>query len=650
METVRGCDGNAGALDRRGFAGSGWPWHGGKRGGDSCADEDLAARGAILLGSEPSLHRLVVASSHGSMFVRAVPNYQERAGQAASGSLGSPDCYTGPMRRLLSTITVVMLSMAPAGVQAGNRLFVGGIIVTPEGERPAQVLIHDDLIAELRPPASEAAVPKGTEVVDLQGAYVLPGLCDAHLHLTGYGTALEQVDLVGAASWSEVVSRARKAAETLPAGTWLVGRGWDQNVWKSKQFPDRAALDEAFPRRPVLLRRVDGHAAVVNARALQLAGIGRKTPDPAGGRIVRRLDGEASGVLIDAAADMAIEAVPRPSPPDIERRVLRAAHALLADGLTEIDDPGTKAEELAVIRRLAAEGRLPIRVYVLVNGDDDALLDREFARGPDLGERRMVRVGGVKLYADGALGSRGALLGSDYSDDPGNRGLAVTSVERLREVVQRASRAGFQVAVHAIGDEAVHRVLDLYQEVGAPVCRRLRHRIEHSQTVRPSDVPRFATLGVIASIQPTHCTSDMPWAPQRLGPNRIRWAYRWRSLLEGGVHLCGGSDAPVEDPDPRRGLFAAVTRQRPDHTPPGGWNPAERLTAQQALALFTSGAAFAAKAETWSGAIRPGFVADLTIVDRNPLEGNADQMLRMKVLRTIVDGADRYVAAGGGAP
>ncbi|MCG6962266.1 MAG: amidohydrolase [Acidobacteria bacterium] len=553
------------------------------------------------------------------------------------------------MRRLIPTLILALLVTLPAGARAGDRLLVGGTVVTPDGERPAQVLIHDDLIAEVRPPTTKQAVPAGTEVTDLHGAYVLPGLCDAHLHLTGYGTALEQVDLVGAASWSEVISRARVAAKELPPGAWLVGRGWDQNLWKSKRFPDRAALDEAFPNRPVLLRRVDGHAAVANAQALRLAGIGWNTPDPAGGRILRRTDGEPNGVLVDTAADLAIDVVPQPTQSDIERRILRAARQLLADGFTEVDDPGTKAEELTVIRRLALQGRLPIRVYVLINGDDETLLKSEFRRGPEIGERRMVRVGGVKLYADGALGSRGALLGSDYSDDPGNHGLPVTGVERLRSVIQRASRAGFQVAVHAIGDEAVHRVLDLYQEVGAPVCRRLRHRIEHSQTIRPADVPRFAALGVIASIQPTHCTSDMPWAPQRLGPVRISWAYRWKSLLDAGVRLCGGSDAPVEDPDPRRGLFAAVTRQRPDHTPPGGWNPAERLTPRQALALFTSGAAFAAKAETWSGAIRPGFVADLTVVDRDPLKGGADQMSRMKVLRTIVAGVDRYVFAGGGA-
>lgn len=551
------------------------------------------------------------------------------------------------MRRLLSTLILILLAL-PAGALASDRLLVGGVVLTPDGERPAQVLIHDDLIAEVLPPAAKARA--GVQVLDLHGAYVLPGLCDAHLHLTGYGTALEQVGLVGASSWSEVVARAEKAAATLPAGAWLVGRGWDQNLWKNKRFPDRAALDQAFPNRPVLLRRVDGHAAVANAQALRLAGIGRETPDPAGGRILRRADGEPSGVLVDMAVDLVTDVIPEPSQSDIERRILRAAQRLLADGFTEVEDPGTKAEELAVIRRLAIQGRLPIRVYVLLDGDDDALLERELVRGPDLGERRMVRVGGVKLYADGALGSRGALLGSDYADDPGNRGLAVTSVERLQSVIQRASRAGFQVGVHAIGDEAVHRVLDMYQELGAPVCRRLRHRIEHSQTIRPADVSRFASLGVIASVQPTHCTSDMPWAPQRLGPSRIPWAYRWKSLLNAGAHLCGGSDAPVEDPDPRRGLFAAVTRQRPDHTPPGGWNPAERLSPRQALALFTSGAAFAAKAETWSGAIRPGYVADLTIVDRDPLGGGADQMLRMKVLRTIVAGVDRYVSAGGGAP
>lgn len=541
----------------------------------------------------------------------------------------------------------VLSMVATAG--AGERLFVGGIVHGPRGAVPAAVLVRAGRIIATGPREKLHPGPK-VQVIDLHGAHVLAGFCDAHLHLTGYGRALEEVDLRGATSWQEVVRRARRAAADLPPGAWLTGRGWDQNLWPGKGFPDRHDLDAAFPARPVLLRRIDGHAAIANAVALRAAGIGRTTPDPKGGRILRRPDGEPTGVLVDMAIDLASAAVPKPGDATVERWILRSAKALLADGFVQVHDAGTTAQELRVLRRLDAAGRLPIRVYVLLDGSDDSLLARELRRPPGWHGPAMLRVGGVKLYADGALGSRGALLGSEYADDPGNRGLAVTPTGRLREVIGRASAAGYQVGVHAIGDEAVHRVLDLYAELGAATCRRLRHRIEHSQIVRPGDVTRYARLGIVASIQPTHCTSDMPWAPARLGPARIPWAYRWRSFLEAGVVLAGGSDAPVEDPDPRRGLYAAVTRQRPDGTPPGGWNPPERLTAAEALDLFTTGAAWAGHCESWSGKVAPGYAADLTIVAGDPLTLPPRRLLDLRILRTVVGGIDRWVGGSQGTP
>ncbi len=559
--------------------------------------------------------------------------------------------YTWGVRPLLLALIATLAGTCAAGEPA-DTLLVGGLVHTSAGVRRLTVAVGGGRVLALVPPGEEAAW-RGPEsrVVELGGGHILPGLIDAHLHLVGYGKALEQVDLRGAASWAEVVERASAAAAGLPDGSWLEGRGWDQNLWPGAAMPDRALLDEALPDRPVLLRRVDGHAAVANGAALAAAGIDGHTPDPPGGRIGRRADGDPSGLLVDDAVDLVIDRIPVPTAADIERRALLAADTLAAMGFTQVEDAGTTAAELAVLRRLEAEQRLPLRVYVLLDGSDDDLLDRELPRGPVLTPGGLVRVGGVKLYADGALGSRGALLGADYADDPGNRGLAVTPLGRLAAVIRRASAAGFQVGVHAIGDEAVHRVLDLYTGVGAAVCRRLHHRIEHSQTVRPEDVARFAELGVVASVQPTHCTSDMPWAPQRLGPERIAWAYRWRSLADAGVVLAGGSDAPVEDPDPRRGLYAAVTRQREDGTPAGGWSPTERLTLDEALALFTEGAAYAARAEGWCGAIRPGFAADLTVLDGDPTSVAPERILHLRVLRTMVGGVDGYVAAtaGGGA-
>ena len=541
-----------------------------------------------------------------------------------------------------------MVAAVAAPVAAGgpaDRLLVGGVVHTPDGPRRAALAIRGGRIAAVVPEAEAAAWRgPGTEVVDLEGAHVLPGLADAHLHLASYGAALEQVDCAGLSSWTACVERAAVRARDLPPGAWVLGRGWDQNLWPGGGLPDRAALDRAVPDRPVLLRRVDGHAAVANARALELAGLGPDTPDPPGGRLIRREDGSLGGVLVDTAVDLVARAVPPPDRATIERRIARAAARLVRYGITQVHDAGTTAVELETLLEMEREGRLPIRVWVMLDGSDDALLRRWFARGPLSTPGRLVRVGTVKLYADGALGSRGALLGADYADDPGNRGLAVTPLGRLRRIAIEADRAGFQVAVHAIGDEAVHRVLDIYEALGPRRCRRHRHRIEHSQTVRPEDVGRYARLGVIASVQPTHCPSDMPWAPARLGPGRIPWAYRWRSLLDAGVRLAGGSDAPVEDPDPRRGLYAAITRQLPDGTPPGGWNPAERLTPEEAVHLVTDWAAYAAFAEAWCGRIVPGAVADLTVLDGDPTAAPPARILRLSVRRTIVGGVDRYVA------
>jgi predicted amidohydrolase YtcJ len=553
--------------------------------------------------------------------------------------------YTDPVKLSQVCLAGAMLVASHSG--AADRLFINGEVHTPEGVVRESILVRDGRIVALTPQAetTTTAAP-GTEIVDLAGAHVLPGLMDAHLHLTAYGTSLEQVDLTGARSWEEVVQRVVRFAAGRSPNEWIEGRGWDQNLWPRGAFPDRAALDRAFSDRAVLLRRVDGHAVVANGKALQLAGIGRTTPDPPGGRILRRSDGEPSGVLVDNAVGLVTRMVPKPGAAVIERRILTACHALARFGLTQIDDAGTTEDQLSVLRSLDGSQRLPIRVYVLLDGSDPDLLARELARPPNWGGPAMLRIGGVKLYADGALGSRGALLGADYSDDPGNRGLAVMSAEALTAAVRRAAAARYQVAIHAIGDEAVHRALNAFAGLDPRWNVRLRHRIEHSQIVRPEDVKRFAASQVIASIQPTHCTSDMPWAPQRLGPKRIAWAYRWRSLLDADAELAGGSDAPVESPDPKLGLYAARTRKRPDGTPAGGWNPGERLRPSEALALFTTGAAVAGHAERWSGSIVKGAAADLTVVDIDPERAPPERLLHMKILRTVVAGRDVFVADG----
>ncbi len=539
-------------------------------------------------------------------------------------------------------------ALACAAAPRCDRLLAGAIVHTPAGAQRLEVAIAEGRIVALVPPAEASSWRRAAaEVVELAGAHLFAGFTESHGHFVGYGAALEQVDLRDAASLDEVVARVRAAAAKVPPGTWVMGRGWDQNLWSDKRFPTNGTLSAEVPDHPVLLRRVDGHAALANARALAAAGITAKTADPRGGAIVRDAWGAPTGVVVDTAEELLDRVVPAPTAADVERRALAAARRHAAFGVTEIHDAGTSRAELAVLRALADAGRLPVRVYVMLDGGDDALLEREFAAGPQTRRDGMLAVRAVKLYADGALGSRGALLSAPYADAPGTWGLEVTPEARLADVVRRAGKAGFQPCIHAIGDAAVTRVLDIYErELGAR-GDLLRPRVEHAQIVRPDDVARFAALGAIASVQPTHCTSDMPWVPARLGETRVAWAYRWRSLLAAHARLCLGSDVPVESPDPRLGMWAAVTRRTPQGTPPGGWNPGETLTRAEALAGYTSWAATAAFEEEWRGACAPGYAADLTVLDRDLEAGDPAAILQARVVRTVVAGRDAFVAGSG---
>lgn len=534
-----------------------------------------------------------------------------------------------------------------SGVPSHQRLLTGGTVHTPQGPRRLEVAVDAGRIVALVDPSRSAAWRRAAgEVVDVTGAHLYPGFTEGHGHLTGFGTALEQVDLVGADSYAEVIRRAADAARELPEGSWVLGRGWDQNLWDVPEFPHHAALSAAVPRHPVLLRRVDGHAALANALALELAGVSRDTEDPAGGRLLRDGRGVPTGVLVDTAMDLLSRHVPPPSSADVERRILRGGEALARLGFTSIHDAGAGREVLAVLRRLQMEERLPLRVYAMVEGSDRALLVNEFAAGPLLGGDGMLAVRAVKLYVDGALGSRGAWLTDPYVDEPGSSGLAITTPEELAEVVERARQAGFQPAVHAIGDRGVAAALDVYERVLGDGGQGLRPRIEHAQIVRPEDVPRFARLGVVAAVQPVHCISDMPWVGARIGEDRAAWAYRWRSLLVAGARLALGSDVPVEPADPFLGMWAARTRRPVAGPPEEGWNPGEALTAAEAVAGYTVWGAYAAFEEGWRGVIRPGWAADFTVVDRDLETGAPADVRQARVVRTVVAGRDAFIAGG----
>jgi predicted amidohydrolase YtcJ len=473
---------------------------------------------------------------------------------------------------------------------------------------------------------------------------VVPGLVDAHGHVQGLGRARREVSCAGAASAAECARRAAERGRAAPAGSWIRGRGWDQNRWAGAAFPDEATLTRAVPDHPVFLSRVDGHAAWVNARALAAAGIGPATADPPGGRILRDAGGRPTGVLVDAAQDLALARIPAPTPAEIEDQLLSALRELASLGLTEVHDAGVPPAALDVYRRLAEADRLPIRVYAMIDGEVPLpRLEAELARWKGTVEVGRLTVRAVKLYADGALGSRGAALFEDYADDPGNRGLLLTQPEVLRAKVRAVAAAGFQPAVHAIGDRGVAEVLGAFEAAGD--LRRLRPRIEHLQIVRPREVARLAASGAIASMQPTHATSDAPWVAARLGAGteRYRGAYAWRTVLRAGVPLAFGSDFPIEEPDPRAGIAAAEER-----TPQGGptFTPDERITRAEALDAFTRGAAFAAFAEGRRGTIREGNDADLTVFAGDVLGCGPAELRALPVTHTIVGGRVEWARAG----
>jgi predicted amidohydrolase YtcJ len=520
-------------------------------------------------------------------------------------------------------------------------VLVGGDLLTMDPARPrAQALaIRGGTIAAVGSDAEvEPLIGPRTRVVRLDGRGATPGLVDAHCHLYGLGTSLESVSLRGAASEAEAARRVAEAAAARPAGEWITGRGWDQNRWTPQQFPGHAALDRAVPDHPVAVRRIDGHAVWLNARALALAGITGATADPPGGSVVRDPAGEPTGVLVDNAMGLVDKVIPEP-PPDVrERRILAGARAAVAAGLTGVHEMGIDDATVAVYRALVARDALPLRVYAFRSGDLPTL--QALDRGPEPGTP-MFAVRGFKLYADGALGSRGAALLAPYDDLPAGaehrQGLWVTEPADLTRAVELAAAHGWQVAVHAIGDAGVRATLDAFAAAGKQhPGADLRLRVEHAQVIHPDDLPRFAALGVIASMQPTHATSDMGWAEARIGPQRIRGAYAWRSVLASGAHLAAGSDFPIEEVSPLGGLYAAVTRQDPAGHPPGGWYPEQRLTLAEAVGAFTTGAAYASFTEDSRGRLRAGYAADVTVYDR-PLAGDAS-LLRTRVAMTIVAG------------
>lgn len=539
----------------------------------------------------------------------------------------------------------LFLAATPEPPRRADLLLQGGVVYVSAEAKPrgGSIVVADGKVVFVGDPSRARRFAKGARVVDLRGSFVFPGWSDAHVHLLGLGKSHEIADLRGAADVGAAAEAMAKAASKLPPGRWVEGRGWDQNLWPGKEFPDARALDRVLPDRPAAARRVDGHALWVNGVALKAAGIDAATRDPEGGRILRRPDGSPSGVLVDNAMELVTRVLPVASGADEERWLLLGAAACAAAGLTEVQDAsGYGAEEIAALERLASRGELPIRVYATVSPQPDALA-AFLAKGPRIGSATdLLTVRAVKAFADGALGSRGAALLADYSDEPGKRGLLVTSPERLAAIALEARKNGWQLWIHAIGDRGNRVALDAFEKAEEALpdaaAGGSRPRIEHAQVIAPEDFPRFARHGVIASVEPTHATSDMGWAEERLGPSRIAGAYAWRRLKNAGARLAGGSDAPVESERPLLGFYAAVTREDLSGHPPGGWRPGEKLSRREALALFTSDAAFAAFEERSRGRIEAGYDADFTILAKDPMSVPEREIPAIPVFMTVVGG------------
>lgn len=546
---------------------------------------------------------------------------------------------------LLTSAALVFLLAA----EAPDRVLVNAVVHTMDEARPRAeaVAITGGRVSAVGSSAEVLAL-KGsqTEVIDLRGATVVPGLKESHGHFVGIGQARMVLDLVGTKSWEEVVARVATAVKGRPKGAWIVGRGWHEEKWERKPareirgFPPHDALSAVSPDNPVYLVRADGHAAFANARAMELMKITGDTKPPAGGDVIRDETGRATGVFIDTAK--ALIRPPDPTEQDIREAIRLATEECLRKGITFFDDAGVDLKTLALYQELAAKNQLGLRLYAMVGGLENL---KKFGPPQPGGPDSFLSIRSLKLVIDGALGSRGARLLEPYVDDPGNTGLWVTDPAVVREGALYGIEHGFQVNVHAIGDAGNRAVLDAYEAAfkAHPEKKDVRFRDEHSQILDEKDIPRFGQLGVIASIQGIHGTSDLPWAAQRLGEARVlEGAYVWQKLRKSGAVLINGTDAPVEDVDPIRSYYASVTRQSEAGLPPGGYQPDQKLTRLEALRSYTKDAYWASFAEANGGVIAPGKWADLTVLSQDILSVPDAEILKTRVLLTMVNGKVAY--------
>ncbi len=555
------------------------------------------------------------------------------------------------MRNLLPILAA--LSLVPALLAQGTTsaapadlIVTNGRIYTAEGARPVvdalairggRIVFAGDRLG------ARALTGPNTQTLDLRGQTVIPGMTDAHAHVAGLGSALRNVDLTGTSSYDQVIARVVERARVTPKGEWIIGRGWDQNDWGDTRWPTHDALSRAVPDNPVYLTRVDGHAGLANATAMQRASVTKDTRDPTGGQIERDAQGNPSGVFIDNAQGLVGRTIPAPTRAQVKESLKAAIAEMHRWGMTGVHDAGSSAQVLELYEELGKENALNIRLYAMIS-DNAPTVEAWMRRGPQSAlYDGMLWVRSIKLYQDGALGSRGAALLEPYADAPATTGLLVSPPEHIKDVATRALRAGFQVNTHAIGDRGNRLVLDSYAAALKVVpTADHRFRIEHAQILNFDDIPRFAELGVIPSMQASHQTSDMYWAGVRLGETRLRGAYAWRSLLDAGVIIPNGSDFPVEQVNPLISFKASVSRQDAREWPAGGWYPEQRMTRDEALKSMSLWPAYAAFQEGELGSLTPGKRADFVVLDQDVMRVPDALILLTQVLSTWVGGKRVY--------
>ena len=554
------------------------------------------------------------------------------------------------MKAILSILSIMLLTLAAhadnsASRRAPDAIFLNGNIYTQAQPARAQAMAardgrilaigSNDVILKLKGPS--------TQVIDLGGHFVMPGFNDAHLHLAGGGRQLLEVDLVGTKSLADMQQRIAEHAKTTPAGEWLEGRGWDHTLWSGEKLPTRQDIDAVTGDHPAIFVRVDGHIGIANTAALKAAGIFAKVPDPHGGKVDRDANGEATGIVRETAKDLVLSKTPRPSLATRRRGIELALANAARWGITSMQD-NSDWEDFLVYEELEQEGKLTARIseWLPFNAPVD-LLEKHRAHHP--AKDPMLHTAMLKGFMDGSLGSRTAALLAPYSDDPGNTGLPQYEQPQLNRMAVERSAAGFQLGFHAIGDGAAQMALDAFAEVVRDARENhrqhdFRFRIEHDQVIAPHQIEQFSKLGVIASVQPNHLLTDMHWAQERIGPERAKASYPWKTFLDNGVHVAFGTDYPVEPITPFRGIYSAVTRKNEAGTQ--SYFPEQKLTIEQALAAYTTGSAYAQFAEGEKGTLAPGMLADFVVLDRDLTKGPSAEILKTQVLRTVVGGKSVY--------